>query len=67
VFRRPGSRNLQCRFKLPTGQWHAASTGSDIFDQARQQAIGIVASIGLGFFTGGDFNISQTPPEEAHG
>jgi integrase len=41
IFRRPGSRNWQCRFKLPTGQWHAASTGSDIFDQARQQAIAI--------------------------
>ena len=45
VFRRPGSRNWQCRFKLPTGQWHAASTGSDIFDQARQQAIAIHALV----------------------
>jgi integrase len=41
VFRRPGSRNWQCRFKLPNGQWHAASTGSELFDQARQQAIAI--------------------------
>ncbi|MBT8539111.1 tyrosine-type recombinase/integrase [Polynucleobacter paneuropaeus] len=45
VFRRPGSRNWQCRFKLPTGQWHAASTGSELFDQARQQAIAIHALV----------------------
>ena len=45
IFRRPGSRNWQCRFKLPTGQWHAASTGSELFDQARQQAIAIHALV----------------------
>ncbi len=41
IFRRPGSRNWQCRFKLPNGQWHAASTGSELLDQAKQQAIAI--------------------------
>ena len=45
VFRRPGSRNWQCRFKLTNGEWHAASTGSDIFDQAQQQAIAIHALV----------------------
>ena len=45
LFRRPNSNNWQCRFKLPTGQWHVASTGSDILDQARQQAIAIHALV----------------------
>jgi hypothetical protein len=45
VFRRPGSRNWQCRFKLPSGQWHVASTGNELLDQARQQAIAIHALV----------------------
>lgn len=45
IFRRPGSRNWQCRFKLPNGQWHAASTGSELCDQAKQQAIAIHALV----------------------
>ena len=45
VFRRPNSRNWQCRFKLPTGQWHVASTGTDVHEQARQQAISIYAAV----------------------
>lgn len=45
IFRRPGSRNWQCRFKLPTGQWHVASTGNELLDQAKQQAIAIHALV----------------------
>ena len=45
VFRRPNSRNWQCRFKLPTGQWHVASTGTEVHAQARQQAISIYAAV----------------------
>ena len=30
---------------MPDGQWHAASTGSELFDQARQQAIAIHALV----------------------
>jgi integrase len=45
IFRRPGSRNWQCRFKLPTGQWHVVSTGNELLDQAKQQAIAIHALV----------------------
>jgi integrase len=45
IFRRPTSRNWQCRFKLPNGQWHVASTGSELQDQAKQQAISIYAAV----------------------
>ena len=32
--RRPNSRQWQCRFKLSTGGWHSASTGSDQLAEA---------------------------------
>ena len=38
LFKRPDSHQWQCRFKLPTGQWHQASTGKDSVDAAKSQA-----------------------------
>lgn len=29
LFKRPKSHQWQCRFKLPNGQWHAASTATE--------------------------------------
>ena len=29
LYKRPNSYQWQCRFKLATGTWHSASTGSD--------------------------------------
>jgi hypothetical protein len=29
LYKRPNSHQWQCRFKLSTGAWHSASTGSD--------------------------------------
>ena len=45
LFRRPNSHKWQCRFKLPSGQWHVASTGCEAKDEAKQQAISIHAAI----------------------
>lgn len=38
LFKRPDSHQWQCRFKLPTGQWHQASTGKLNIDEAKSQA-----------------------------
>lgn len=38
LFKRPDSHQWQCRFKLPTGQWHQASTGKNNVDAAKSQA-----------------------------
>lgn len=41
LFKRPHSSNWQCRFKLPNGQWHSASTNADDTLLAQTQAIAI--------------------------
>ena len=38
LFRRPNSHQWQCRFKLESGSWHQASTGSDQVAEATGQA-----------------------------
>ena len=45
LYRRPTSRQWQCRFKLSTGAWHSASTGSDQLAEATTQAIAIYETI----------------------
>lgn len=45
LIKRPNSRQWQCRFKLSTGQWHVATTGSDQIEQAKQQAVVIYETI----------------------
>jgi len=45
IIKRPTSQQWQCRFKLPTGQWHVATTGTDQVEQAKQQAILIYETI----------------------
>jgi integrase len=45
LYRRPNSRQWQCRFKLATGAWHAASTGSDQLAEATTQAIAIYETV----------------------
>ena len=39
LYKRPHSHQWQCRFKLATGAWHSASTGSDQLAEATTQAI----------------------------
>jgi hypothetical protein len=49
LYRRPNSSQWQCRFKLSTGAWHSASTGSDQIAEATTQAgryVQTVASTG---------------------
>jgi len=41
LYKRPTSHQWQCRFKLATGAWHSASTGSDQLAEATTQAISI--------------------------
>jgi len=41
LFKRPKSQQWQCRFKLPNGQWHAASTDTEDLDAAQTQAVAI--------------------------
>ena len=41
LYKRPNSHQWQCRFKLSTGAWHSASTGSDQLAEATTQAIAI--------------------------
>jgi hypothetical protein len=41
LFKRPKSHQWQCRFKLPNGEWHAASTATEDLDAAQTQAISI--------------------------
>ena len=45
LFKRPHSNNWQCRFKLPNGQWHAASTNTEDSDLAQTQAISIYETV----------------------
>ncbi len=45
LFRRPNSRQWQCRFKLPNGQWHTASTATEDLDAAQTQAISIYETV----------------------
>jgi integrase len=45
LYRRPNSRQWQYRFKLATGAWHAASTGSDQLAEATTQAIAIYETV----------------------
>jgi len=41
LYKRPSSRNWQVRFKLPTGNWHAASTGTANLTDAKPAGIEI--------------------------
>ena len=41
LFKPPKSQQWQCRFKLPNGQWHAASTDTEDLDAAQTQAVAI--------------------------
>ena len=45
LYKRPNSRQWQCRFKLSTGAWHSASTGSDQVAEATTQAIAIYETV----------------------
>jgi len=45
LFRRPNSSNWQCRFKLPNGQWHAASTNTEDVSFAQTQAAAIYETV----------------------
>ncbi|CAM3740013.1 tyrosine-type recombinase/integrase [Polynucleobacter brandtiae] len=38
LYKRPASNRWQCRFKLSTGSWHAASTNHINIDEAKHQA-----------------------------
>ena len=45
LYKRPTSHQWQCRFKLATGAWHSASTGSDQVAEATTQAIAIYETV----------------------
>ena len=45
LYKRPHSQQWQCRFKLATGAWHSASTGSDQLAEATTQAIAIYETV----------------------
>ena len=45
LYKRPTSHQWQCRFKLSTGAWHCASTGSDQVAEAMTQAIAIYETV----------------------
>ena len=45
LFKRPKSQQWQCRFKLPNGQWHAASTAAEDLDSAKTQAVAIYETV----------------------
>ena len=45
LFKRPKSQQWQCRFKLPNGQWHAASTATEDLDVAQTQAVAIYETV----------------------
>ena len=45
LYRRPNSHQWQCRFKLDTGSWHQASTGSEQLAEATTRAIGIYETV----------------------
>ncbi len=46
LFKRLNSQQWQCRFKLDSGSWHQASTGSDQLAEATARAIAIYKSLG---------------------
>ncbi|WP_286226802.1 MULTISPECIES: tyrosine-type recombinase/integrase [unclassified Polynucleobacter] len=45
LFKRSHSSKWQCRFKLPNGQWHSASTNTDDLVLAQTQAVVIYETI----------------------
>ena len=45
LFKRPKGHQWQCRFKLPNGQWHAASTATEDLDAAQTQAVAIYETV----------------------
>ena len=45
LYKRPNSHQWQCRFKLATGAWQSASTGSDQLAEATTQAISIYETV----------------------
>ena len=45
LYKRHNSHQWQCRFKLSTGAWHSASTGSDQVAEATTQAIAIYETV----------------------
>jgi integrase len=45
LYKRHNSHQWQCRFKLATGAWHSASTGSDQVAEATTQAIAIYETV----------------------
>ena len=45
LYKRHNSHQWQCRFKLSTGAWHSASTGSDQLAEATTQAISIYETV----------------------
>jgi integrase len=45
LYKRSNSHQWQCRFKLATGAWHSASTGSDQVAEATTQAIAIYETV----------------------
>jgi integrase len=45
LYKRHNSHQWQCRFKLATGAWHSASTGSDQLAEATTQAIAIYETV----------------------
>ncbi len=45
LFKRPKSQQWQCRFKLPNGQWYAASTNTEDADLAQTQAVAIYETV----------------------
>lgn len=45
LFKRSNSHQWQCRFKLDSGSWHQASTGSDQVAEATTRAISIYESV----------------------
>ncbi len=45
LYKGPTSHQRQCRFKLSTGAWHSASTGSDQVVEASTQSIAIYETV----------------------
>jgi hypothetical protein len=52
LFKRSKSHQWQCRFKLPNGQWHSASTATEDLDVAQTQAISIYETVKIKISTG---------------
>lgn len=47
LFRRPDSQHWQCRFRLGSGTWHQATTGTAVVDQAETRAVAIYETVRL--------------------